>query len=163
MRNFRRSSAALLAVFLAACSMVPDYERPATPAPAVWPAAAQAKPAAEAVTPGWWRRFNSAELDGLMAEAMIANQDLAAAIARIDQARANARVAGAPLLPTLDGSGSANRTYGQLDENTDGRNTYQGLLTANYELDIWGKNAAGLQSAEAAVSSSVYDRDAILL
>jgi outer membrane protein, multidrug efflux system len=153
----------LLAALLGGCSMVPDYERPSAPTPTVWPAAAQAKPAAEPVTPGWWRRFDNSELDGLMTEAMTANQDLAAAVARIDQARANARVAGAPLLPTLDGSSSANRTYGQLDENTNGRNSYQGLLTANYELDIWGKNAAGLQSAEAAVSSSVYDRDAILL
>jgi outer membrane protein, multidrug efflux system len=115
------------------------------------------------VTAGWWRRFDSSELDGLMTETMTANQDLAAAVARIDQARANARVAGAPLLPTLEGSGSADRTYGQLDENTNGRNSYQGLLTANYELDIWGKNAAGLQSAESAVSSSVFDRDTILL
>jgi outer membrane protein, multidrug efflux system len=164
MQRFNRSStAALFAVCLAGCSMVPDYERPAAPTPAAWPAAAQAIATAEPVTAGWWRRFDAAELDALMTEAMTANQNLAAAVARIDQARANARVAGAPLLPTLDGSGSGNRTYDDLDTTTTRRTSYQGLLTANYELDIWGKNAAGLQSAEAAVSSSIYDRDAILL
>ena len=111
----------------------------------------------------WWRRFGSGELDSLMTEAMGANQNLAAAMARIDQARANARVAGAPLLPTLDGSGSSNRSYDDLYTTVNKRTGYQGLLTANYEIDLWGKNAAGLQAADAAVTSSVFDRDTILL
>jgi NodT family efflux transporter outer membrane factor (OMF) lipoprotein len=159
----RPFSAALFALLLAGCSMVPEYERPATPTPKAWPAEAVVRASAEPVTAEWWRRFGSSELDGLIAEAMAANQDLAAAMARIDQARANARVAGAPLLPTLDGSGSVNRSYDDLERSRDSSNRYNGLLTANYELDLWGKNAAGLQSAEAAVTSSVFDKDTVLL
>jgi len=163
MHSARRFLCAALAAMLAGCSMVPDYERPAAPVPAAWPAAAVVKATAQPVATEWWRRFGSGELDSLMTEAMGANQNLAAAMARIDQARANARVAGAPLLPTLDGSGSSNRSYDDLYTTVNKRTGYQGLLTANYEIDLWGKNAAGLQAADAAVTSSVFDRDTILL
>ena len=143
--------------------MVPDYERPAAPTPAVWPAAAAVSPVAQPVSAGWWQRFGSHELDGLIAEAMTANQDLAAAVARIDQARANARVSGAPLLPTVEGSGSGSRSYNDIDTVTQRSTGYQTVITTSYEIDIWGKNAAGLQAAEASVDANVYDRDAILL
>jgi outer membrane protein TolC len=79
------------------------------------------------------------------------------------QARANARVAGAPLLPTVEGSGSGARRYNDIDTVTQRSTGYQTVITTSYEIDIWGKNAAGLQGAEAAVDANVYDRDAILL
>src|SRR5208337_345345 len=59
---------------------------------------------AEAATPtlDWWRSFRSRELTGLMEESLTANLDIAVAIAQITQADAQVRIAGAPLLPTLD-------------------------------------------------------------
>lgn len=143
--------------------MVPDYERPVAPTPAAWPDAAAVSPSAQPVSTGWWQRFGSPELDSLIAEAMTANQDLAAAVARIDQARANARVAGAPLLPTVEGSGSGARRYNDIDTVTQRNTSYQSVITTSYEIDIWGKNAAGLEAADAAVDANIYDRDAILL
>src|SRR5437667_9600717 len=91
---------------LGGCSLVPDYDRPSVPTRAAWGTPSSAASAAVAVTADWWQRFASPELDKLMAEALSANQDLAAAIARIDQARANTRIAGAPLLPSLEATGS---------------------------------------------------------
>jgi NodT family efflux transporter outer membrane factor (OMF) lipoprotein len=118
---------------------------------------------AQPVSAGWWQRFGSRELDALITEATTANQDLAAAIARIDQARANARVAGAPLLPTVEGTSSGARRYNDIDTLPQRSTGYQAAIATSYEIDIWGKNAAGLQAAEAGVDATVYDRDAILL
>ncbi|MGZ5199197.1 MAG: TolC family protein, partial [Telluria sp.] len=62
------------------------------------PAAAQA-----ALPPlDWWNKFRSRELTALIEEARTNNLDIAAAIARIVQADAQARVTGAALLPVVD-------------------------------------------------------------
>src|SRR5436305_10003824 len=58
----------------------------------------------------WWRGFGSKELTGLIEESLTSNFDVAAAVARIVQADANSRVAGAPLLPIVDLNGSAVRS-----------------------------------------------------
>src|SRR5579862_500279 len=60
--------------------------------------------AAEAALPtlDWWRSFRSPELTSLMEQAIAANLDIAVAIAQIMQADAQVRIAGAPLLPTLN-------------------------------------------------------------
>jgi NodT family efflux transporter outer membrane factor (OMF) lipoprotein len=91
---------------LAGCDLGPDYARPALDIPAAFRAtavsAATAWPATE-----WWHAFGSAELDGLIADARAHNQDLAAAAARVVQADATVAVNGAPLLPTLSGTGNA--------------------------------------------------------
>src|SRR6185436_15376430 len=58
----------------------------------------------------WWRGFGSKELTALIEESLASNFDVAAAVARIVQADANSRVAGAPLLPIVDLNGSAVRS-----------------------------------------------------
>ena len=57
----------------------------------------------------WWRGFRSKELTDLIEEALTSNFDVAAAVARIVQADANSRVAGAALLPIVDLNASATR------------------------------------------------------
>ena len=57
----------------------------------------------------WWTRFGAGELDGLVQRALDNSQDLAAAIARVDQARASAVIAGAPLLPEVNAQLGATR------------------------------------------------------
>src|SRR5579862_7023976 len=93
---------------LAACSLGPRYRRPEVPAPAAWitdsAAAAQQWPSSD-----WWRGFASADLDSLIGQAQQANDDLRAAIARVQQADAQRRIAGAPLLPALDAQADATR------------------------------------------------------
>jgi len=161
----RRSLAVLLAVAcgLAGCSLVPAYDRPSVPTQAAWGTPPSAASTAVSVTADWWQRFASPELDQLMAEALAANQDLAAAIARIDQARASTRIAGAPLLPSIDAAGSASGTRTRTSQRTRNSSSGQALLTASYEVDLWGKNAAGLEAAQHALNATTFDGDALAL
>ena len=162
----RRSPLAVLlavACGLAGCSLVPPYDRPAVPTQAEWGTPPGAASAAVPVTADWWQRFASPELDQLMAEALAANQDLAAAIARIDQARANTRISGAPLLPSVDAGGSLSGTRTRTSRQTRNSSSGQALLTASYEVDLWGKNAAGLESAKHALAATAFDKEALVL
>ena len=162
----RRRSLALLLVFacgLAGCSLVPGYDRPSVPTQAEWGTSPSAVNTAVPVTADWWQRFASPELDKLMAEALAANQDLAAAIARIDQARANTRISGAPLLPSIDAAGSVAGTRTRTSRQTRNSSSGQALLTASYEVDLWGKNAAGLEAAQHALNATTFDKDALAL
>src|SRR5215470_3215507 len=162
----RRARLTLLlttACALVGCSMVPAYERPSVPTQAAWSAQPGAQSVAVAVAADWWQHFESPELDTLMAEALAANQDIAAAIARIDQARANTRVAGAPLLPSVEAAGSTSGTLSHSRQRTSTGSSGEALLTASYEVDLWGKNAAGLEAAKHAVSASAFDKEALAL
>jgi outer membrane protein, multidrug efflux system len=148
---------ALLA--LGACSLGPHYRRPDIAAPATWRAneiaASAAWPSAD-----WWQGFKSAKLNELIDEAQHANDDIAAAIARVREADAQARIAGAPLLPALSASGTATRER-QLNLATTGTTTaneFNALLSASYQVDFWGKNRAALDAARLAAAASRYDR-----
>ncbi|MGH6927063.1 MAG: TolC family protein, partial [Dongiaceae bacterium] len=163
MGRLNRTLTIVLAAVTAGCSLVPDYQRPSVPVPQDWTAAGNATVAAVSISPVWWQQFGSAELDSLMTEALAANQDLAAAMARIDQARAISRIAGASLLPLVDVSGSGSRQQTARSGGWRTTTGYDGVLTASYEIDLWGKNAAGVRSAEAALASSVFDKDSLTL
>src|SRR5262249_25840815 len=97
----------LIGALLAAVARLLDGCAGRGPAlPAVdWPANWTTRPGAAEASGWpdrpWWKSFGSAELDALIAEAEANNHDLKAAGARVDQARAEARVAGAPLFPSL--------------------------------------------------------------
>ena len=165
MRERRSPLAVLLAVAygLAGCSLVPAYDRPSVPAQAEWGTPPSAASTAVPVTADWWQRFASPELDKLMAEALAANQDLAAAIARIDQARATTRIAGAPLLPAVEATGSVSGTRTHANQRTRNSSSGDALLTANYEIDLWGKNAAGLEAAAHTLTATAFDKEALAL
>ncbi len=167
-RSRRLTIAAL--VLLSGCDLGPDYKRPSLDIPAAYRATPQS---AEAAWPSadWWQGFHSAELNDLIAQARNQNFDIAAAIARVRQADAQVRIAGAPLLPTLSGTGNAEWQHEglgtgssyRIGSNTFGRgsnasvdyHTYNGSLGTSYELDFWGRNLA---SRKAAVASAVFSR-----
>ncbi|MAB14642.1 MAG: RND transporter, partial [Parvibaculum sp.] len=148
------------AALLAGCSMVPDYERPTTAIPASWDGAGQTDAKAVADYAQWWARFSSPELDTLMAEALANNQDVAAALATIEQARGTLRSTNSSLLPQLNGSGSASQT--QSDPGSLSRSA-SGKLTVSYALDLWGEYRAKSQSAEESFNASVFDTEATRL
>jgi NodT family efflux transporter outer membrane factor (OMF) lipoprotein len=160
----RRALVALvLPAAVSACDLGPDYQHPETAVPRTWNTAA---PGAEAAWPSseWWKSFNSPQLNALIAEARSSNTDLAAAAARVQQADAQARIAGAPLLPSV----GANVDVGpQKLLNNIGKERhytrFQGLLQASYEIDFWGKNRAALEAAEASASASRYDWQVVSL
>ncbi len=163
-RRHLRLLAPLAALLLGACELTPAYEQPETSTPAAWRAEQQAMlpqgAPGSTLLPGdapggaWWEDFGSSELDGLMTIARQNNRNLAAALQRIAQARAQIKSASAALYPTLDAGGSAGRNGAWQQPTSE---SFRGSLQAGYEVDLWGANAAGVSGAEANLAGSQYD------
>jgi multidrug efflux system outer membrane protein len=145
-------AAALLAAALAGCTLGPAYERPATELPASWPAAQGAPVKGER----WWVLYSDPVLDRLIDEALVHNQDLALAAARVDEARALARVADSEMIPSIDAQAQRDRTRSSarsgmpLPPGTPlERNNYRAQLNISYELDLWGRLRSASRAAQA--------------
>ena len=130
----------------------------------------EAHGAAESATPAldWWHSFKSRELTSLVEQAITANFDIAVAIAQIVQADAQVRIAGAPLLPTLDynASDTASKASEQLRGGGGGSpfsRLYATSLSASYVIDFWGKNRAALNAAAETAVASRYNREVVTL
>ncbi len=111
---------------------------------------------------GWWKGFRSAELDGLIAEASARNLDMATAIAQIAQADAAARIAGTAFLPSGEVGVDAVHSGNGLS-NTQTSWQFSGLLSASYELDVWGKNRASFDAAKLSLKASRYNLETVAL
>ncbi len=146
------------------CSVGPAYKRPDISVPGQWresadpgggnSAGAQASPA---IWPAadWWQGFGSAQLNQLIEEAQRNNDDLAGAMARVQEADAQARIAGAALLPSLDAGATASRQRAQVSGGGPRVfNQFSPELSASYELDFWGKNRALRDAARAAAAAA---------
>ncbi len=126
-------------------------------------------PDAALPTPDWWRGFRSRQLTGLVEEALTSNLDIAAAVARIVQADAQARIAGAALLPAVQLDADYNRSRSSRTTSAGGssgdstRTLYSTSLSASYEIDFWGKNRAALLAAENTAAASRFDREVVAL
>lgn len=117
----------------------------------------------------WWRGFRSSELTTLIEAAQTANLDIAVAYAQIIQADAQVGVSGAPLLPTISGTATAQRirdplsTVGGVTSSPVTFSQFNTGLTASYMLDFWGKNRAALYAAEESATAARYSRDVVIL
>jgi NodT family efflux transporter outer membrane factor (OMF) lipoprotein len=166
--------AALVALLLpAGCNLGPGYHRPALDIPKQF----RATPATQAAAwPGtdWWRGFDSPDLDHLIDLARTQNFDIAAAIARVHQADAQVRIAGAPLLPTVDASAGASWSqvglnsrnvsgFGGASTRTIDEHNYNLGLNASYQVDFWGQNRAARQAAVASAVFSRFDQQTVAL
>src|SRR5476649_2734056 len=110
---------ATLAAALSACAVGPDYVKPADTMPAAFPHAAAnvAGNAAPLTLDVWWTQFNDPALTRIIERVLAQNLDLAAALARVDQARAAAHLSQAQLLP----QGSADATVARQRQSLQGR------------------------------------------
>jgi NodT family efflux transporter outer membrane factor (OMF) lipoprotein len=151
---------------LAGCSLAPVYHAPDT-APAApaynetadWKAAA---PADASSRGPWWSVFHDEQLDALEAQVADANQNLKAAIARLDQARAFTREARAAYFPTVTAGASATRTRTSLNapRNLPGRPTFNDFVLeadVSYEVDLWGRLRNTVAAARASEQASAGD------
>jgi NodT family efflux transporter outer membrane factor (OMF) lipoprotein len=111
----------------------------------------------------WYHGFASPELDALIDQATSNNLDLSVARARVAQADARARQAGAAILPTVDAGGNANFLAGHSVNGTAHETDWSALLSASYEVDFWGKNHATASSARYLAVASRADRDTVAL
>ena len=169
----RAAGAAALAVAtaLGGCSLAPHYERPATQAPAPeykemagWKIAA---PADTTPRGQWWKVFHDPELDALEEQLAGANQSLKAALARLDQARAQTRFARSSLFPSVNALASATRgetsTYAigftRGAERTG--NTFIAAGDLSYEIDVFGRVRNTVAGARANEQASAGDLAAL--
>ncbi len=155
--------ALLLAALLAGCAVQPDYRRPEVELPAAWRESGTRAPEAEK----WWRVYSDAALERLVAEAHAANADLAAAAARVDEARALLARSDADRLPAADASFTRGRSLsstatGLLPPDVPReRNDYRAALAVSYEVDLWGRLAIASQAAKADLLASEAARETV--
>ena len=159
---------------LAGCLLNGDKPEPGLDIPQAYSLGPKNQRAAEAALPplDWWRSFRSRELTDIMEATRDANLDIAAAIARIVQADAQARITGAALLPNAGLGASATRlrssrttSIGASPGTLGGaeRDLLSTSLSASYEIDFWGKNRSALRGAEANAVASRFDREVVAL
>lgn len=164
-----------LSLLLSGCAVGPDYLRAENWLPSLFrdtptaTATATESAANPALNAAWWTLFNDATLNELIAAAQEKNADLRSAVARLDQADAAAREAGASLFPSIDGQAGASRVSPSEKTATWTPNTPDPLrahsagLSLSYEIDVWGRVRRMNEAARANLLASQYGRDAIRL
>jgi outer membrane protein, multidrug efflux system len=166
--GLRRLCAAALTTMVTGCSLGPAFQHPETNSPTAWRTADGHQ---EATWPAadWWHGFGSSQLDELIAQAEGANYDLAAAIDRVREADAQARIAGAALLPSVGATAGLTRQR-TTPSGLSGRVRFppdttlvNPAISASYEFDFWGKNRASLEAAKASALASRYDEQVVEL
>ena len=167
--------AAGAAFALSACAVGPDYKRPQTQLVPFHNLASVARDQNGRHAPPldtWWVGFNDPELVRIVRRALDQNLDLAAAFARVQQARGAAAGAGAALLPTvdLDGSATAERLsdegqFGSYARGFPGFNRDQREYTlgagASWEIDIFGGLRRGAAAARAEALAAEADQTGV--
>jgi NodT family efflux transporter outer membrane factor (OMF) lipoprotein len=165
MKNFMISSKGALAgilvsAALAGCAVGPDYQAPKTElAPFHNQTGTNASAASTPALDEWWVGFNDPELVRIVQQALAQNLDLAASMARVNQARAVASGSSAQLLPTVDLDGSVTREhqsvlspFGSIANTVPGykRNTtdYAVGPAASWEIDLFGGLRRGAAAAK---------------
>ncbi len=159
MRKYSLAVTVIFSVALAACSLAPNFERPDMEIPAGWSNASNASLQSQPDALPFWKALGSEDLNRLVETALAQNLDLEAALHRIDEARAQAKVAGSALYPSIEAGGSSTRTFKQpLDISA-----AQGIESISWEVDLWGKNRNAATAANYRASGTAYDRDALRL
>ncbi len=145
----------LLALAVASCAPTPRIAVAPTVAASDW------RQSESGTTAASWSAFGTPELEALIARARAANPDIAIAAARVVQARGQLGVARAAARPSLSASGDAGIFSGGSDRRAAGDQSL-GLDVA-YDLDLFGRIAAGRRSGRAQLAASRFDRDAAAL
>jgi outer membrane protein, multidrug efflux system len=151
-----------VALALTGCATVSPTLQPNVAAPAQWNEAG-ARPSAP-LSAEWWSAFASDELKTLIDAALAGSPDLAIAAERVRQAEAQVQIAGASLFPVLNvGAGSSRRVTDSEGAPSRRTDTSSVTFSASYEVDLWGRNAAGVRAAEGSYRATAFDRDAAQL
>ncbi len=171
--KFQQMAVLLALMVLSGCAVGPDYQRPeATTIPAAYTGVSDewkiAVPQAHLPKGNWWEMFEDGELNRLEAEAATANQDLKAAAARFEQARAVVDVAQSGLFPRLGISFQPMWQHDSLNRPAGGHpgqtyDTYTLPFDLSYELDLWGRIRRTIESATAQAQASADDVESVRL
>jgi len=152
-----------LPLFLGACMVGPDYKRPETNVPSGFGEATVASGAAT-VPHEWWKLYNDATLDDLVASGLAYNTDVLTAIARVEEAEAALREAKATLFfPLVQGNAGATRSRSIVQgDRVTGNNFTLGLSTS-FEVDLWGRLRRADLATQAQLAASLYGRETVNL
>lgn len=163
---------AAVTLALAGCMVGPDYHRPDTKLPASFNASEATQTDAQAALnlDKWWETFQDPVLNELMDKAFADNLDIVKAVARIEEADAAMREAGAALFPQIDLSGNGVR---QKVTETGAfplpshvpaiRENYNLQLGTNFELDFWGRLRRAREAARAQALGTYFAKDTVSL
>lgn len=152
-----------LALLAAGCMVGPDYQRPEVEMPeAYFGDTADGKSVAELQ---WWELFRDPQLQELVRVALEENRDLRVAIARVDEARARVGEARSDLFPAIDGvaNGSRDNRFEQFIPGAGIQENYFLGITANYEVDLWGKFRRSTEAARADLLSIEENQRTVMI
>jgi len=182
--SFLAALLAAAATFLTGCTMGPDFKAPEGPKTAAYlpdgPMSfvsggidgSEAQRIVQGLDiPGqWWVIFQSAELNGLIEQALRANPDIRAAAAAMKVAQENARAQRATLFPTLQANAGATATQvpnflsaPTADPNNYNYSLFTLGLTLTYNLDLWGANRRNIESLEALAEAQCFQLEGAYL
>ena len=156
----RATVALALLLALGGCSLAPVDQTPNVPLPTAWKTAApqagwiSADAARDWQAGRWWTLFDDAQLDALMQRVEIGNQNLAIAVANVQQAQALLRQQRAQLFPTVGASAGQQRSGGEDRSTTRSANLG---LNVSWEPDLWGRLGDAARAQGANVQASEAD------
>jgi outer membrane protein, multidrug efflux system len=167
MRSLQTLLSVASALSLAACAAVgPNHSPPPVPATAqdTFVSSNFGSVADSATRDDWWRLYNDPVLDGLVRQALQANNDIAVATANLAVARASLRGAKSDRLPQTNvGAGAQYGRPTGLDR-APGQDSDWALSTGfdvAYEVDLFGRVRRGIEAARADVGAAEAARDAV--
>ena len=144
----------LLALVLSAAGCATQVEKApgSLPVPEQW--RNQVGPSAP-VEAGWWHAFGDDGLNQLVGQALRHNPDILIARSRVDQYRAELRAAQGDNFPTLNAGVAAShaRALSSVSGQPYEYAVFQGLLQANYDVDLWGARSSSIDAAKASLAA----------
>src|ERR1700756_5114340 len=172
-----RATSVVLAtgIFLAGCTVGPNYKRPSAPSTMKWDLAEpwrEGDPKDSIPKGQWWAVFHDEDLNTLEAQALVANQTLKVSLARLEQARATAAIQVATVFPTLGTQPNVTRQRLSGNRPTNGvpiqlkpvtQNTYAVPFTVSYEVDLFGRRRRNIEAAEASYQANAADIENVRL
>ncbi len=166
----RKGGIALFAgALLGGCMMGPDYQRPAIDAPQAF--RYEPKEAADTANTEWWKQFNDPVLDSLITEALAHNLNVKVAAANVEQAAGVLTQTRSALFPQIGYDGTAGRARTTEASATpdlaraipNPQSSYQALLNASWELDLWGRIRRLSESSRANLLATDEARKGVIL
>ena len=164
----RRTVIVAASLLLAACTLGPDYHRPAVDAPAQF--RFESKSVADTADTKWWTQYGDPVLDALIAEALANNRNIRIAAANVAQAAALVTEARASALPQIGYSGSAQQVKvpdtglaAIVPRFPNPQTTYQALLAVTWEVDLWGRIRRTSEAALANMLAADDARNAVIM
>lgn len=144
--------ASMLAMTLAGCATQVEKAPSSLPIPSAW--REQVGPSS-AVEAEWWRAFGDENLNRLVTQSLRNNPDILIARSRVDQYRAQLRAAQGDNFPTLSAGVAATRerTLSSVTGQPYETAVFQGLLQANYDVDLWGARSSSIAASQASLEA----------